>query len=97
MEKKNVYISFVKIETKRGGDFYVTLKSYSIDGSTDLDFSKCKTTAEVLEKARAIDPDAKVIGGIILSKNEEKPNFEVAEDIEEIKNKSRNILKNFKP
>ena len=90
MEKKNVYISFVKIETKRGGDFYVTLKSYSIDGSTDLDFSKCKTTAEVLEKARAIDPDAKVIGGIILSKNEDikiagvyKPNNEGDIPIEE--------------
>ena len=33
----------------------------------------------------------------ILSMNEEKPNFEVAEDIEEIKNKARNILNNFKP
>ena len=33
----------------------------------------------------------------ILSRNEEKPSFEVAKDIEEIKNKSRNILKNFKP
>lgn len=35
----------------------------------------------------------------ITSKNQEleKPNFEVAEDIEEIKNKSRNMLKNFKP
>jgi hypothetical protein len=33
----------------------------------------------------------------IISRNEEKPSFEVAEDIENIKNKSRNILKNFKP
>lgn len=33
----------------------------------------------------------------IMSRNEEKPSFEVAEDIEDIKNKSRNILKNFKP
>lgn len=35
-----------------------------------------------------------------LSQNEEKPTFEVAEDkedIEEVKNKARNILKNFKP
>lgn len=33
----------------------------------------------------------------IISSNEEKTTFEVAEDIESIKNKSRNILKNFKP
>ena len=32
----------------------------------------------------------------VLSKNEE-PSFEVAEDIQEVKNKARNILKNFKP
>ena len=32
----------------------------------------------------------------ILSKNEE-PSFEVAEDINEVKDKARNILKNFKP
>lgn len=33
----------------------------------------------------------------IISRNEEETNFEVAEDIEEIKNNARNILKNFKP
>lgn len=33
----------------------------------------------------------------IISKNQEQDTFEVAEDIEDIKNKSRNILKNFKP
>ena len=34
----------------------------------------------------------------IISKNEEKPSFEVAEDnIQNIKDKARNILKNFKP
>lgn len=33
----------------------------------------------------------------LLSENQNKSNFEVAEDIEDIKNKSRNILKNFKP
>lgn len=33
----------------------------------------------------------------IKSKNEEKPKFEVAENLEEVKNKARNILKNFKP
>lgn len=33
----------------------------------------------------------------IISKNEEKPSFEASENIEEIKNKSRNILNNFKP
>ena len=33
----------------------------------------------------------------IISKNEEKHGFEVAEDIGDIKNKARNILKNFKP
>lgn len=32
----------------------------------------------------------------IISKNEE-PTFEVAEDIEDVKNKARDILKNFKP
>ena len=33
----------------------------------------------------------------VISKNEEEPIFEVAEDIEDIKNDARNILKNFKP
>lgn len=34
----------------------------------------------------------------VVSKNrEEETNFEVAEDINEIKDKARNILKNFKP
>lgn len=33
----------------------------------------------------------------IISRNEEETNFEVAEDIEEVKNKARNMLKNFKP
>ena len=33
----------------------------------------------------------------MLFKDEEEPTFEVAEDIEEVKNKARNILKNFKP
>lgn len=33
----------------------------------------------------------------ILSRNEEKPKIEVAEDIENVKDKARNILKNFKP
>lgn len=33
----------------------------------------------------------------IISNREEKPNFEVAEDLESVKNNARNILKNFKP
>lgn len=33
----------------------------------------------------------------VVSKDEEEPSFEVAEDIEEVKNNARNILKNFKP
>ena len=33
----------------------------------------------------------------VLSNNEEKPSFEVAEDLEEIRNKARNMLKNYKP
>ena len=33
----------------------------------------------------------------VLSTNEEKPKFEVAEDLENVKNKARNMLKNFKP
>lgn len=33
----------------------------------------------------------------VISKNVEEPTFEVAEDIEDIKNDARNILKNFKP
>ena len=33
----------------------------------------------------------------VLSANEEKPKFEVAEDLENVKNKARNMLKNFKP
>lgn len=32
-----------------------------------------------------------------ISNNEEETTFEVAENIEDIKNKSRNMLKNFKP
>lgn len=33
----------------------------------------------------------------IISNNQEKDTFEVAEDITNIKDKARNILKNFKP
>lgn len=33
----------------------------------------------------------------IIYKNQEQNNFEVAENIEDIKNNARNILKNFKP
>ena len=33
----------------------------------------------------------------IISKNQEEPTFEVAEDINEVKDKARNILKNYKP
>lgn len=33
----------------------------------------------------------------VISKDEEEPSFEVAEDIGDIKDKARNILKNFKP
>ena len=33
----------------------------------------------------------------IISKNEVKPSFEVAEDLENVKDRARNILKNFKP
>ena len=33
----------------------------------------------------------------IMSSNQKESKVEVAEDIEEIKNKSRNMLKNFKP
>ena len=33
----------------------------------------------------------------VLSENEEKPSFEVAEDLEQVKNRAKNILKNFKP
>lgn len=33
----------------------------------------------------------------IISKNQEQNNFEVADNIEDIKNNARNILKNFKP
>lgn len=33
----------------------------------------------------------------VLSTNEEKPKIEVAEDLENVKNKARNMLKNFKP
>ena len=33
----------------------------------------------------------------IIARNDEKPKFEVAEDLENVKNKARNILKNFKP
>lgn len=83
MERKNVYISFVKIVTKRGGDFYVTMKSEKIMDVRDVDFSNCKTKDDVLAAARQVDPDAKVIGGIILGKNEDiriagvyKPNNE---------------------
>ena len=83
IDKKKVYISFVKIGTPKGGDFYVTLKSEKIDYVGGVDFSKCKTKEEVLSEARKIDPEAKVIGGIILSRDEDikiagvyKPNNE---------------------
>lgn len=33
----------------------------------------------------------------IVSRDEEKPSFEVAEDLDNVKNKARNMLKNFKP
>ncbi len=33
----------------------------------------------------------------ILSKDEEQPSFEASEDINEVKEKARNILKNYKP
>ena len=33
----------------------------------------------------------------VISKNQEQNNFEVAKNIEDIKNNARNILKNFKP
>lgn len=33
----------------------------------------------------------------IISKNQEGPSFEVAEDLTDVKDKARNILKNFKP
>lgn len=33
----------------------------------------------------------------ILSENQETPKFEVAEDLENVKDKARNMLKNFKP
>ena len=33
----------------------------------------------------------------VISKKEEKPSFEVAKDLENVKNDARNILKNFKP
>lgn len=33
----------------------------------------------------------------IISNNQKQNDFEVAEDIEDIKDKARNILKNFKP
>lgn len=33
----------------------------------------------------------------VISNNRKEDTFEVAEDIEEVKNKARNILKNFKP
>ena len=71
MEKKVVYISFVKIATPRGGDFYVTLKSEKIRDIESLDFSNCNTKEEVLKEIQKVDPEAKVIGGIILSKNED--------------------------
>ena len=74
MEKKDVYITFIRIHTPRGGDFYVALKSKLIQNKEDavkLNLSSLSSKEEVLAAARKIDPDAKIVGAIILCKNEE--------------------------
>lgn len=71
MEDKKVYITFVKIETPRGGDFYVALKSDKISRVEEikkLGIEGC-TKEEIMCKIQSIDKDAKIVGGIILAKN----------------------------
>lgn len=74
MEMQDVYLSFVKIKGKKGGgDFYIVVKSTIINSTSDLsklNISPESTKTEVLDKLRTIDPDANVIGGVILKKNE---------------------------
>ena len=74
MNKSNVYITFIRIYTPKGGDFYVALKSSLIRNMEDavqLNLSSLSSKEEVLTAARKIDPEAKIVGGIILCKNEE--------------------------
>lgn len=71
MEDKKVYITFVKIETPRGWDFYVALKSDKIskvEEVKELGIEGC-TKEELMCKIQKNDEDAKIVGGIILAKN----------------------------
>ena len=74
MENKNVYITLIRIYTPKGGDFYIALKSSLIKNKEDiiqLNLSSLSSKEEVLEAAKKIDSDAKIVGGIILCRNEE--------------------------
>lgn len=71
MADKKVFITFVKIDTPRGGDFYVALKSDKIskvEEVKELGIEGCDKE-ELICKIHKIDKDAKIVGGIILAKN----------------------------
>lgn len=71
MEK--VYITLIRINVPRGGDFYVALKSEkisSIEEVRKLGIREGCNKEEILERARMIDSNAKIVGGIILARNE---------------------------
>lgn len=68
-----VYITLVKISVPHGGDFYVALKSDKIASVSDLEnlgINESSNKEEVLDKVHKIDSEAKIVGGVILAKNE---------------------------
>ncbi len=69
----NVYLSLVKLPRDKGGDFYLCLKSGVIKSKEDLDklgLDNSSSKEEILNKVKEVDPDARIIGGAILGKNE---------------------------
>lgn len=104
MEK--IYITFIKVNTPRGGDFYVALKSTVVSSINDLikaGIVGACTKEEFLKKVQEIDSDAKIVGGIILSKNENieiggvyKPNDANEVSVDDVMNMLENRIDEFK-
>lgn len=68
-----VYITLVKINVPHGGDFYVALKSNMISSVEDLEklgIDGSCSKEDILNKVQKIDSEAKIVGGVILAKNE---------------------------
>lgn len=104
MEK--IYITFIKVNTPQGGDFYVALKSTAISSIGDLIkagiIGSC-TKEEFLKKVQVVDPNAKIVGGIILSKNQDieiggvyKPNDKKEVSVDDVMEMLDNRLDEFK-